>query len=94
MESMRVPVKVAQHMREMLATINAPVTGLVINNRTQTSERYRYYGRKYYRYGYRYNYGYGYYSDKEAEKSGIKVPLWKQMIIGQKIPGGKNLFLH
>jgi len=91
MESMRVPVKVAQHMREMLATINAPVTGLVINNRTQASEKYRYYGRKYYRYGYRYNYGYGYYSDKEAEKSGIKVPLWKQMIIGQKIPWWKKI---
>lgn len=61
MEAGRVPIKAAQHMRETLAAIQAPVAGLVMNDKTGKGESYGYYGGRYYRYGK----GYGYYSDEE-----------------------------
>ncbi len=72
MEAGRVPIKAAQHMREILARLNAPIAGLVLNDKTGEGERFSYYGKNYYgkAYGYRYGYGYGagYYSDEKAQE--------------------------
>ena len=73
MEAGRVPLKAAQHVRETLATLQASVAGLIINDKTGKGESYGYYGSRYYRYGkgygygygYGQDYGYGYYSDEE-----------------------------
>jgi len=83
-EAMRVPIKVAQHMRELLTSINAPLAGFVMNNKTEESEAYQYYSGRYYRYGYKYGYrygyghGYNYYSDKKPEQK-PKYPLWREV---------------
>ena len=61
-EAGRVPVKIAQRMREMLATIKAPVAGIVFNDKSGKGETYEYYGSRYYGKGY----GYGYYSDENG----------------------------
>ena len=48
LETERVPVKAAQRMVEMLTNVRAPVGGIVINDKSNTSmERYGYYGRNY-----------------------------------------------
>ncbi len=84
MEAGRVPVKVAQHMREILATLQAPVAGLVINDKTRKGESYSYYGGRYYRYGkrygYGYGYGYGYYSDDDKSKHHKKRHWWEKIL--------------
>jgi tyrosine-protein kinase Etk/Wzc len=86
MEAGRVPVKAAQHMREMLANVQAPVAGFVMNDKTGRGETYGYYGSRYYRYGgygrkygHGYGYGYGYYSD--AEPNHRKTPhRWEKVL--------------
>lgn len=84
MEAGRVPIKLAQHMRDMLATINAPVAGLVFNDKTGKGESYGYYGGSYYRYGkgkrYGGAYGYGHYSDVEQTKDMKKISFWVNKI--------------
>jgi len=71
MEAGRVPVKAAQHMREMLANVQAPVAGFVLNDKTGSGETYGYYGSRYgRRYGYGYGYGYGYYTDNGQKANG------------------------
>jgi len=67
MEAGRVPIKAAQHMRETLASLQASVAGLVINDKTGKGESYGYYGGRYYRDGKGYGYGSGYYSDEEQK---------------------------
>jgi tyrosine-protein kinase Etk/Wzc len=71
MEAGRVPIKAAQHMREILGRLNAPIAGIVMNDKTGKGEEFSYYNRSYYgkAYGYRggYGYGYGYYSDEEPQ---------------------------
>ena len=53
LETERVPAKAAQRMVEMLANVQAPVGGIVINDKSNTSmERYGYYGRNYSTYDY------------------------------------------
>jgi tyrosine-protein kinase Etk/Wzc len=91
MEAGRVPIKVAQHMRETLSTIQAPVAGLVMNDKTGKGESYGYYGGRYYRYGKgkRYGYGYGYYSDDESKPQKKiafwgKIPFWKRFLPSRK----------
>ncbi len=82
MEAGRVPIKTAQHLRETLATLQAPVAGIVMNDKTGKGERYGYYGGRYYRYGYKrygYGHGYGYYSDDEP-KSRLKASSWKRLL--------------
>ena len=85
MEAGRVPIKAAQHTREMLANINAPVAGLVINDKTGKGESYGYYGGRYYRYGKNkgYGYGYGYYSDKKPDQK-PNLKLGEKIITGPK----------
>ncbi len=75
MEAGRVPLKAAQRMREMLATIRAPVAGLIVNDKSGRGESYGYYGSNYYRYGY--GYGYDYYGDGRREQ---RKPWWKRLI--------------
>ena len=61
LETERVPVKAAQRMVEMLANVQAPVGGIVINDKSNSSmERYGYYGRNYSTYDY-------YAEDEEAQ---------------------------
>jgi tyrosine-protein kinase Etk/Wzc len=83
-EAMRVPIKVAQHVRELLISINAPVAGFVMNNKSEESEAYQYYGSRYYRYGYKYGYRYGhgyhYYSDRKPEQK-PKYPFWEEDVL-------------
>lgn len=83
MEAGRVPIKAAQHMREILGRLNAPIAGIVMNDKTGKGEQYSYYGRSYYgkAYGYRggYGYGYGYYSDEEPQKM-RKGKRWENFI--------------
>jgi tyrosine-protein kinase Etk/Wzc len=74
METGRVPLKAAQRMREMLANIQAPVAGLVVNDKTGKGESYGYYGGGYYRYGY----GYGYYGEEDSAGKGKKT-WWRKL---------------
>lgn len=74
LETERVPVKAAQRMHEMLANVQAPVAGVIVNDKFGRSrERYGYYG-GYYGYGY---YGSGYYGEDEKAAKG-KKPLWRR----------------
>jgi tyrosine-protein kinase Etk/Wzc len=84
METMRVPVKVAQQMRDLLVTLRAPVAGLIINDKKGYGDGYGYYnygGSRYYRYGSgkHYGYGYGYYSDDETRPP-EKLTWWKKLL--------------
>ncbi len=87
MEAGRVPIKAAQHMREILSRLNAPIAGIVMNDKTGKGERYTYYNRSYYGkaygyrhgYGYGYSYGYGYYSD-EAPRHKRKGTRWNKIL--------------
>lgn len=72
MEAGRVPLKAAQRMRETLATVQAPVAGLVVNDKSGKGESYGYYGG---RYGY--GYGYGYYSD--GDQAAAAKPWWRRV---------------
>jgi tyrosine-protein kinase Etk/Wzc len=89
MEAGRVPVKAAQNMRETLATLQASVAGLIINDKTGKGESYGYYGSRYYRYGRRY--GYGYYSENELKTNG-KKELWEKFIPEKLRKRFKKLF--
>lgn len=68
LETGRVPVKAAVHMKEMLVSTHAPIAGIVVNDKTGRGEAYGYYG-----YGYR---GYGYYSDEAMPK---KQAWWNRV---------------
>lgn len=79
-EAGRVPVKIAQRMREMLVTIKAPVAGIVFNDKSGKGETYEYYGSRYYGKGY----GYGYYSEENGNGK------TKSSIIAKLMPGKKG----
>ena len=77
LETERVPVKAAQRMVEMLANVQAPVGGIVINDKSSTSmERYGYYGRSYSTYDY--------YAEDEAAQAALaskrKKKVWWQRL--------------
>ncbi len=75
-ETGRVPLKAARQMSEMLESVNAPVAGMILNDKTgKGSEHYGYgyYGGKYYGY---YGYGYGYYNESEK----IRKKKWWQKV--------------
>jgi tyrosine-protein kinase Etk/Wzc len=84
-EAGRVPVKAARQMREMLESVNAPVAGMILNDKTgKGSEHYGYgyHGGKYYGY---YGYGYGYYSEPKETR---KKPLLGML---KRLPGGREV---
>ncbi|MBT0653091.1 GumC family protein [Geomobilimonas luticola] len=72
METARVPAKAATRMRELLGAVQAPVAGLVINDKSGRGMSYGYYG---YKYGY--GYGYGYYGEEEKASAKAK-PWWRR----------------
>ena len=95
MEAGRVPIKAAQHMKEILGRLNAPIAGIVMNDKTGKGEEYNYYNRSYYgkAYGYRggYGYGYGYYSDEEPQHV-RKGKRWENFIPDKLLRNLKKYF--
>jgi len=72
----RVPVKAAQRTVEVLRDVQAPIAGLIVNDKSARSETYGYYGGRYY--GYRYGYGgYGYYGEEDRAAK-MKQSFWKR----------------
>ncbi|GFE58651.1 polysaccharide biosynthesis tyrosine autokinase [Geobacter sp. AOG1] len=73
LETGRIPAKAAIRMRELLGAVQAPVAGLVINDKTGRGMAYG----GYYGYKYGYGYGYGYYGDDEKAPAKAK-PWWRR----------------
>lgn len=79
LETERVPVKAAQRMAELLVRVQAPVAGIVINDKTgASSERYGYYGGQY---------GSGYYAEDEESQAELarlqqKKRWWQRLFRG------------
>ena len=73
LEPGRIPAKAAIRMRELLSAVQAPVAGLVVNDKTGRGMSYGY------AYGYAYGYSYGYYHDEQETK---KKSPWRKMIPG------------
>lgn len=79
MEPGRVPVKIAGRVREILATIQAPVAGLILSDRNAVDSSYGYY---YGKYGYKGNYAYGYdytQTDPKEEKQGFLKRIFTRL---------------
>ncbi|MFZ2950585.1 MAG: polysaccharide biosynthesis tyrosine autokinase, partial [Desulfuromonadaceae bacterium] len=77
-ESGRIPAKAAQRMKELLKTVQAPVAGFVLNDRTALfSDTYGYYGKGYYGRG---NYGYAYYGVDDQKESAVKKSWWRKLL--------------
>lgn len=71
LETERVPLKAAHHMVELLRNVQAPIVGVVVNDKSGKSrERYGYYGSSYY--------DYSYYGEEEKASSG-KRSWWRKM---------------
>lgn len=78
LESGRIPIKAAQRMKELLQSVQAPVAGFVLNDRTALfSETYGYSGKGYY--GRRY-YGYAYYGADEQKETRPKKAWWRKLL--------------
>lgn len=78
----RVPIKAALRMQETLQSLQIPVTGVILNDKSGEGEKYYgYYGKGRY-YGY-YGYGYGYYYGDQPETTrGWRHRILK--VIGKK----------
>ena len=77
-ESGRIPAKAAQRMKELLQSVQAPVAGFVLNDRTSLfSDTYSYYGKGYY--GRRY-YGYAYYGTDDLNEAKAKKSWWRKLL--------------
>lgn len=77
-ESGRIPLKAAQRMKELLQSVQAPVAGVVLNDRTALySDAYGYYGKGYYGKG---RYGYTYYGADEQKDVRPKKAWWRKML--------------
>jgi tyrosine-protein kinase Etk/Wzc len=79
-ESGRIPANAAKRMKELLQSVQAPVAGFVLNDRTALySDTYGYYGKGYYG---RRQYGYSYYgTDDQKEKHTKKS--WREKLLSQ-----------
>jgi tyrosine-protein kinase Etk/Wzc len=73
LETGRIPAKAAIRMRELLGAVQAPVAGLVVNDKTGRGMSYG----GYYGYKYGYGYGYGYYGEEEKTSAKVK-PWWRR----------------
>ncbi len=78
----RIPIKAGIHARETLQNVNAPLAGIVLNDKAEHRlERYGYYGEKYYRYRY---YGYSHYGYnnylEEPPKQKVKRTWWQRLL--------------
>lgn len=77
-ESGRIPAKAAQRMKDLLQSVQAPIAGFVLNDRTSLySDSYSYYGKGYY--GRRY-YGYSYYGTDDQNDTKAKKPWWRKLL--------------
>jgi len=77
-ESGRIPANAAKRMKELLQSVQAPVAGFVLNDRTSLySDTYGYYGKGYY--GRRY-YGYAYYGADDQKGKHRKKSLRKKVL--------------
>jgi len=77
-ESGRIPANAARRMKELLQSVQAPVAGFVLNDRTALySDTYGYYGKGYY--GRRY-YGYAYYGVDDQKEKHRKKSLRKKLL--------------
>ena len=77
-ESGRIPANAARRMKELLQSVQAPVAGFVLNDRTSLySDTYGYYGKGYY--GRRY-YGYAYYGVDDQKEKHKKKSLRKKLL--------------
>jgi len=75
LETGRIPLKAAQRMKELLQSVQAPVSGFVLNDRTSLySDVYgkSYYGRRYY--------GYSYYGADDHKETAQKKPWWRKLL--------------
>ena len=83
LESGRIPAKAAQRMKELLQSVQAPVAGFVLNDRTSVfSDSYGYYGKGYYGknyYGRRY-YGYAYYGVDDQKEAPAQKRGWRKLL--------------
>ncbi|MBE0504542.1 MAG: polysaccharide biosynthesis tyrosine autokinase [Desulfuromonadales bacterium] len=80
LETERVPVKAARRMVEMLSNVQAPVGGIVINDKSNSSmERYGYYGRNYSTYDY---YAEDEESQAELSRKRKQKTWWKRVFRG------------
>jgi tyrosine-protein kinase Etk/Wzc len=82
-ESGRIPLKAAQRMKELLQSVQAPIAGFILNDRTSLySETYGYYGKGYYGKGYygRRYYGYSYYGTDEQKDTRPKKSWWRKLL--------------
>jgi len=78
LEAGRIPLKAAQRMKELLQSVQAPVAGFVLNDRTALfADTYGYSGNGYY--GRRY-YGYSYYGIDEQKGTKSKKPWWRKLL--------------
>lgn len=73
LEAGRVPLKAARQLQELLATVKAPVAGLILNDKSRRQEGY--YGA----YGYGYGYYGGYYGDDDGSAKG-KKGFWARLL--------------
>jgi tyrosine-protein kinase Etk/Wzc len=81
-ESGRIPANAARRMKELLQSVQAPVAGFVLNDRTALySDTYGYYGKGYY--GRRY-YGYAYYGVDDQKEKHAKKSWWKKQLDQRK----------
>jgi len=72
-ESGRIPLKAAQRMKELLQTVQAPVAGFVLNDRTSLyTDTYGSYGKGYY--------GYAYYGADDQKESAPKKSWWRKLL--------------
>jgi len=82
-ESGRIPAKAAQRMKELLQSVQAPVSGFILNDRTALfSDTYGYYGKGYYGKGYygRRYYGYAYYGIDDQTEVKPKKSWWRRLL--------------
>ncbi|MBW6504968.1 polysaccharide biosynthesis tyrosine autokinase [bacterium] len=77
-EAGRIPANAARRMKELLQSVQAPVAGFVLNDRTALfSDTYGYYGKGYY--GRRY-YGYATYGADDQKGKHPKKLWWKRLL--------------
>jgi tyrosine-protein kinase Etk/Wzc len=76
-EAGRIPANAAKRMKELLQSVQAPVAGFVLNDRTALySDTYGYYGKGYYG---RHYYGYAYYGAEDQKEKQTRISWWKKL---------------
>jgi Mrp family chromosome partitioning ATPase len=74
----RIPAKAAQRMKELLQSVQAPVAGFVLNDRTALISGTYGYGKGYYG---RNSYGYEYYGADDQKESKTGKTWWRKLLM-------------